>query len=289
MPKEMDQLMTLFHAVVLAVVQGLTEFLPVSSTAHLVLFPWLLNWPDGGIPFDVALHLGTLIAILLYFLRTWIELTLNGLGVHYPATATAETVATNRRLFWLLVAGTIPGALVGYKFEHVIEDSLRKPVPIGLAMIVIGVLMWIADRSKNLNRMISELTLLDSLIVGTGQALALFPGVSRSGITISAGLFRKFTREAAARFSFLLATPLIAGAAVKAVPELLHMRRAGELDISMSTILISIVVSGIVGYAVIALFLRYLQTRTLNIFVAYRIVFGIVVLLLAYFQMGSAR
>ncbi len=281
--------MTLFHAVVLAVVQGLTEFLPVSSTAHLVLFPWLLGWPDGGIPFDVALHLGTLIAIFLYFLRTWIELTLNGFGVHYPAAATAETVATNRRLFWFLVVGTIPGALVGYKFEHLIEDSLRKPVPIGLAMIVIGVLMWVADRSKNLNRTIGQLTLLDSLLVGTGQALALIPGVSRSGITISVGLFRKFTREAAARFSFLLATPLIAGAAVKALPELIHMRRAGELDLSMSTILISIVVSGIVGYAVIALFLRYLQTRTLNIFVAYRIVFGIVVLLLAYFQMGSAR
>ncbi len=281
--------MTLFHAVVLAVVQGLTEFLPVSSTAHLVLFPWLLGWPDGGIPFDVALHLGTLIAIFLYFLRTWIELTLNGFGVHYPATATAETVATNRRLFWFLVVGTIAGALVGYKFEHLIEDSLRKPVPIGLAMIVIGVLMWVADRSKNLNRTIGQLTLLDSLLVGTAQALALIPGVSRSGITISAGLFRKFTREAAARFSFLLATPLIAGAAVKALPELIHMRRAGELDLSMSTILISIVVSGIVGYAVIALFLRYLQTRTLNIFVAYRIVFGIVVLLLAYFQMGSAR
>jgi len=285
----MERLMTLFHAVVLAVVQGLTEFLPVSSTAHLVLFPWLLGWPDGGIPFDVALHLGTLIAIFLYFLRTWIELTLNGFGVHYPATATAETVATNRRLFWFLVVGTIPGALVGYKFEHVIEDSLRKPVPIGLAMIVIGVLIWVADRSKNLNRTIGQLTLLDSLLVGTGQALALIPGVSRSGITISVGLFRKFTREAAARFSFLLATPLIAGAAVKALPELIHMRRAGELDISMSTILISIVISGIVGYAVIALFLRYLQTRTLNIFVAYRIVFGIVVLLLAYFQMGSAR
>ena len=285
----MERLMTLFHAVVLAVVQGLTEFLPVSSTAHLVLFPWLLGWPDGGIPFDVALHLGTLIAIFLYFLRTWIELTLNGFGVHYPATATAETVATNRRLFWFLVVGTIPGALVGYKFEHVIEDSLRKPVPIGLAMIVIGVLIWVADRSKNLNRTIGQLTLLDSLLVGTGQALALIPGVSRSGITISVGLFRKFTRQAAARFSFLLATPLIAGAAVKALPELIHMRRAGELDISMSTILISIVISGIVGYAVIALFLRYLQTRTLNIFVAYRIVFGIVVLLLAYFQMGSAR
>ncbi len=281
--------MTLIQAVILAIVQGLTEFLPVSSTAHLVLIPWFFHWPELGVAFDVALHVGTLVAVVLYFLRTWIELTLNGLGMHYPASASAETVAQNRRLFWLLVIGTIPGALVGYKFEHVIEDMLSKPVPIALAMIVVALLMWAVDRAANLERTIGETTLFDSLFVGVAQAFALFPGVSRSGITITAGLSRKFTREAAARFSFLLATPLIAGAAAKEMPVLLRMQRSGQLDISMSTILISIIVSGVVGYAVIAFFLRYLQTRTLNIFIAYRIVFGIVVLLLAYFQMGSAR
>ncbi len=273
----------------MAVVQGLTEFLPVSSTAHLVLFPWLFHWPEPGMAFDVALHAGTLAAILLYFLRTWIELTLNGLGVYYPASASGETVAQNRRLFWLLVIGTIPAALIGYKFEHVIEDALRKPIPIGWAMIVVGVLMWFADRAANLKRTMSQITLFDSLFVGVGQAIALFPGVSRSGITIAAGLARNFTREASARFSFLLATPVIAGAAAKELPKLIHMQRAGQLDLSMSTLLISIAVSAIVGYAVIAFFLRYLQTRTLNIFIAYRIVFGIVILLLAYFQVGSAR
>jgi undecaprenyl-diphosphatase len=281
--------MTLFHAVILAVVQGLTEFLPVSSTAHLVLFPWLFHWPEPGLAFDVALHAGTLVAVLLFFLRTWIELALNGFGIHYPASADRETLAQNRRVFWLLVAGTIPAALVGYKFEHVIEDALRKPIPIGWAMVVVGVLMWLADRAANLNRSMGQVTLLDSLFIGTGQAIALFPGVSRSGITISAGLARKFTREASARFSFLLATPVIAGAAAKELPKLIHMQRAGQLDISMSTILISIAVSGIVGYAVIAFFLRYLQTRNLNIFVVYRVAFGIVILLLAYFQTGSAR
>jgi undecaprenyl-diphosphatase len=281
--------MTLFHAIIMAVVQGLTEFLPVSSTAHLVLFPWLFHWPEPGMAFDVALHAGTLAAILLYFLRTWIELTLNGLGVYYPASASGETVAQNRRLFWLLVIGTIPAALIGYKFEHVIEDALRKPIPIGWAMIVVGVLMWFADRAANLKRTMSQITLFDSLFVGVGQAIALFPGVSRSGITIAAGLARNFTREASARFSFLLATPVIAGAAAKELPKLIHMQRAGQLDLSMSTLLISIAVSAIVGYAVIAFFLRYLQTRTLNIFIAYRIVFGIVILLLAYFQVGSAR
>jgi undecaprenyl-diphosphatase len=281
--------MTLFHVIILAIVQGLTEFLPVSSTAHLVLFPWLFHWPEPGMAFDVALHAGTLVAILLYFLRTWIELTLNGVGIHYPASASGETVAQNRRLFWLLVIGTIPAALAGYEFEHVIEDTLRKPVPIGWAMIAVGLLMWLADRAANLNRTIGQVRLFDSLFVGVAQAFALFPGVSRSGITIAAGLARKLTRETAARFSFLLATPVIAGAAAKELPKLIHMQRAGQLDLSMSAILMSIVVSGIVGYAVIAFFLRYLQTRTLKIFIVYRVVFGIVVLLLAYYQMGSAR
>ncbi len=281
--------MSLFQAVTLAVVQGLTEFLPVSSTAHLVIIPWLFHWPELGVAFDVALHAGTLAAVFLYFLRTWVELLLNGFGLHYPASASPEDVAANRRLFWLLVVGTIPGALVGYKFEHLVEDTLSKPIPIACAMIVVGVVMWLADRTANLKRSLRGVTLFDSLFTGTAQALALFPGVSRSGITISAALARKFTREAAARFSFLLATPLIAGAAAKELPRLIHMQRAGQLDISMATTLISVAVSGIVGYAVIALFLRYLQTRNLNIFVVYRVAFGIVILLLAYFQTGSAR
>ena len=281
--------MTLFQAVLLAVVQGLTEFLPVSSTAHLVIIPWLFHWPELGVAFDVALHAGTLAAVILFFLRTWVELLLNGFGLHYPASASPEDVATNRRIFWLLVVGTIPGALVGYKFEHLVEDTLSKPIPIACAMIVVGVVMWLADRTANLKRSMRGVTMFDSLFTGTAQALALFPGVSRSGITISAALARKFTREAAARFSFLLATPLIAGAAAKELPRLIHMQRAGQLDISMFTLIISIAVSGIVGYAVIAFFLRYLQTRNLKIFVVYRVAFGIVILLLAYFQTGSAR
>lgn len=281
--------MTLFQAVVLAIVQGLTEFLPVSSTAHLVLIPWFFHWPELGVAFDVALHVGTLIAVVLYFLRTWIELALNGIGMHYPASASRETVMQNRRIFWLLVIGTIPGGLAGWKFEKVVESTLSKPIPIAYAMIVIAILMWIVDRSAGLKRQIREVTLFDSIFVGVAQAFALFPGVSRSGITITAGLARKFTREAAARFSFLLATPLIAGAAAKELPRLIHLQRAGLIDISMSTIITSIIVSGVVGYAVIAFFLRYLQTRTLNIFIAYRIVFGIVILMLAYFQMGPAR
>ncbi len=283
------QSMLLYQAIVLAVVQGLTEFLPVSSTAHLVLFPWLLGWPDGGLSFDVALHAGTLLALVLYFLRDWFELVLAGVGLHYPRSAGVEKVQLNRRLFWYLVVGTVPGALVGYFFEHFVEEHLRTPALIAGALIVVGLVMWWADARQDLNREISQTTLVDAGVVGTAQALALFPGVSRSGITIIAGLFRGMTRETAARFSFLLSAPIIAGAVVKELPKLLRLRHAGGLELPLSTLAISIVVSGLVGYAVIAFFLRYLQTRTLRIFVYYRIAFGIVVLLLAFLQMGSAR
>jgi undecaprenyl-diphosphatase len=283
--------MLLWQAVILAIVQGLTEFLPVSSSAHLILLPWLSHGhiPDPGLAFDVALHLGTLIAVVLYFLREWVQLILCGLGFHYPQRAPEHQVMQNRRLFWYLVAGTIPGALVGFLFEHRIEEYLRDPVPIAIAMIVIALLMWYAEYVGRKDRHIEQTSLGDSLIIGTGQALALFPGVSRSGITISCGLFRGMTREAAARFSFLLATPLIAGAAAVEVPKLIKAHRAGALDLTMSTLAISVAVSAIVGYIVIAFFLRYLQTRTLKIFIYYRILFGIVVLLLAFLPLGFAR
>jgi len=283
--------MLLWQAIILAIVQGLTEFLPVSSSAHLILIPWLSRGhiPDPGLAFDVALHLGTLIAVVLYFLREWVQLILCGLGFHYPQRAPEHQVLYNRRFFWYLVAGTVPGALVGFFFEHRIEESLRNPVPIAIAMIAIALVMWYAEYAGRKDRHIEQTSLGDSLAIGTGQALALFPGVSRSGITISVGLFRGMTRQAAARFSFLLATPLIAGAAAKELPKLIRAHRVGGLDLPMSTLAISVAVSAMVGYVVIAFFLQYLQTRTLKIFIYYRILFGIVVLLLAFLPLGFAR
>ncbi len=281
--------MSIFQAVVLAVVQALTEFLPISSTAHLVLFPWLLGWKEPGLAFDVALHAGTLLAVALYFLRVWIELILCGFGMHYPSTASEEQVVRNRRLFWYLVIGTIPAAIVGFLFEHAIEEHLRTPIPMAAAMISVGLLMWRAEATARLQAGLDETTLGDSLAIGGAQALALFPGVSRSGITITAGLFRGMTREAAARFSFLLSTPIIAGAAAKELPKLLRLGHAGGLDLPLSTLALAIGVSAFCGILVIAFFLRYLQTRTLKIFIVYRILFGIVILLLAFLRMGHAR
>lgn len=281
--------MPIYQAIVLAVVQGLTEFLPVSSSAHLVLVPWFAGWTEPGLAFDVALHLGTLLAVLLYFLKDWYELVLAGFGVRPSAAMPDADFAWKRRLFWLLVIGTIPGGIIGLLFEKTIEEKLSRPVPIAIAMISLALLMWLAESRSRFERHLPEANLADAGFVGSAQALALFPGVSRSGITITAGLFRRMTRETAARFSFLLSTPIIAGAALKEVPKLLKAQHAGTMEISTSTVAISIAVSAIVGYAVIAFFLRYLQTRTLKIFIVYRILLGIVVLLVAFFHSGYAR
>jgi undecaprenyl-diphosphatase len=278
--------MPLIQAIILALVQALTEFLPVSSTAHLILFPWLLHWPDPGEAFDVALHAGTLVAVLLYFFKDWWTLAVCGLGGHYPKSAPAEEVAQHKRLFWYMVVGTIPGAILGKLFDERIEEHLRLPGVIGVSMVVVALVMWWADRNPHLTRKLDQSNLGDAVTIGTAQALALWPGVSRSGITIATGLFRKFTREAATRFSFLLSAPLIAGAVVSKLPALIKLHKAGNLDLPLSTLAISVAVSGIVGYFVIAFFLRYLQTRTLKVFIVYRIVFGIIILVLAFLQAG---
>jgi undecaprenyl-diphosphatase len=280
--------MSLIQAIILALVQALTEFLPVSSTAHLVLFPWLLNWPDPGLAFDVALHAGTLLAVILYFFRDWVKLIACGLGIRYTANATAEEVSVNKRMFWYMVIGTIPAAILGKLFHHQIEDELRKPIIIGISLVVVALAMWWADTKSKLNRNLDSSNMGDAVAIGSAQALALWPGVSRSGITITAGLFRGFTREAATRFSFLLSTPVIAGAVVSELPKLIKMHKAGGLDLPTSTLLVSILVSGVAGYFVIAFFLKYLQTRTLQPFIIYRLVFGIAVLALAFLH-GSGR
>jgi undecaprenyl-diphosphatase len=276
--------MPLIQAIILALVQAFTEFLPVSSTAHLILFPWLLGWQDPGLAFDVALHAGTLLAVILYFFKDWLKLLICGLGGKYPANAPPEEVAQHKKLFWYMVIGTIPAAILGKLFHHQIEDTLRTPKIIAVSMILVGLLMWWADRRATLTRKLEDANLGDGVAIGTAQAIALWPGVSRSGITITAGLFRNFTREAATRFSFLLSTPVIAGAVLTELPKLIKMHKAGGLDLPLSTLAISVLVSGVVGYFVIAFFLRYLQTRTLQPFVIYRILFGLAVLILAFMK-----
>jgi undecaprenyl-diphosphatase len=268
--------MPLLQVVVLAIIQGVTEFLPVSSTAHLALAPWLLGWTDPGLTFDIALHVGTLLAVLAYFFRAWLQIIAHGLGIRYGAD---EMLRQNPRLLWLLVIGTIPAGVIGFLFEKQAESTLRSPFVIGAMMILIGVVMWAGERAGSRQRNLSAVNFADSLVIGTAQALAVVPGVSRSGITITAGLFRNLDRVAAARFSFLLATPVIGGAAAK---KFFDMMKHGGIPAEMLTpFALGIALSAVSGFVVIAFFLRYLQRRSLYFFIYYRIVFGIIVIALA--------
>jgi undecaprenyl-diphosphatase len=276
--------MPIFHAIVLGIIQGLTEFLPISSTAHLIVIPWLLGWDDGGLTFDVALHVGTLAAVILYFFRDWIQVIGQGLGMNIGRN---PALSKNRNLLWLLVAATIPGGVIGYLFEKQAATSLRSPYIIGASAILIGIVMWVADRNGRKAKDISHVSSTDALIIGTAQALAIVPGVSRSGITISAGLFRGFDRQTAARFSFLLLTPIIAGAAAK---KFLDVRKEGGIPVDMHTpFLVGMIVSAVVGGLTIQFFLNYLRRRSLSFFVWYRIFFGIIVIALATFFRSNGR
>jgi undecaprenyl-diphosphatase len=271
--------MPIYQVIVLACVQGLTEFLPVSSTAHLYLTSWLLGWKTESLTFDIALHLGTLLAVMVYFFRDWVQIIAHGFGLRYGRD---EELERNTGLLWLLAIGTIPVGVAGLLFNKQAEGAWRNPWVIGSMLVIIGVLMGIAEWIGRKTRDIAGVNLVDASTIGIAQALAVVPGVSRSGITITAGLFRNIDREAAARFSFLLSTPAIAAAAGKAMYDLIKHK---AFEPGMQTAFaVGIAVSAVTGFIVIAWFLRFVRRRSLWFFVFYRIVFGIMVLALAFFR-----
>jgi undecaprenyl-diphosphatase len=267
--------MPVYQAIVLAIVQGFTEFLPISSSAHLFLVPWLLGWPDQGLDFDIALHIGTLIAVLIYFARDWVQVAAQGFGLSW---GTDPELKKCPRLLWYLAAASLPAGVIGLKYKDEIETSLRNPLVMGTMLILVGILLAIAEKISWREKHIGEVTLTDSLLIGTSQALALVPGTSRSGITISTGLFRGLTHSAAARFSFLLSTPIIAASGAKSLYDL---TKHGIADGMLTPFLIGIAVSALTGLVVIAFFLRIIRSHGLRPFIVYRIVFGIVVVALA--------
>jgi len=270
--------MDLFQVIVLAVIQGITEFLPVSSHAHLIVAPMLFGWKDPGLTFDIALHAGTLAAVLLFFFRDWLQVIAQGFGVSYGSD---PQLKQNRMLLWYLVVGSIPAGIVGFIFKEQAEEW-KNPYVIGAMMIGIGLLMWLAERAAWTKKNMATITFPDSAIIGAAQALAVVPGVSRSGVTIAAGLFRGIDRPASARFSFLLATPVIAGAAASAAH---HVMKQGGLPAEMKVpFAVGIAVSAAVGIVSIAFLLRFLQRRTLLAFIYYRLIFGIIVIALAFFR-----
>lgn len=285
--------MPIYQAIVLAIIQGLAEFIPVSSSGHLIIVRRLLGWnelsPANELTFDVALHFGTLLSLLFYFRRTWFQIVRAALGgkvVRFSESGGSDLNLTpaeqreERLLLWFLAVATIPGAIAGKLLEHSAEDYFREHIfLIAGALILVALLMWWSERVSSQRKSLTQISLADSLIVGCAQATALIPGVSRSGSTITAGLFRGMTREAAVRFSFLLSTPIIAGAALLKAHEL---RKEGLPPEMHTPFLVGIIVSAIVGYGAIAWLIRYLQSNTLRLFVVYRIVVGIIVIALAF-------
>jgi undecaprenyl-diphosphatase len=255
--------LTIFQAAILGLVQGITEFLPISSTAHLRLVPAVLSWPDGGAAFAAVIQLGTLMAVIGFFLRDLVRMV--GAAV-IPATRRDF----DARMLLYIVAGTVPIGVVGLLAKHAIEGPLRSILVIATSLIVVGVLMAIVEKTARHERSIEAFTLRDALLVGLAQSLALIPGTSRSGITLVAAMLLGFRRDAAARFSFLLSIPAVAAAGVFELPKLLRGHEVGA-----SALVVGLATAAISGYLSVAWLLRFLRTRTTFGFVVYRIALGI--------------
>ncbi|MDP2662433.1 MAG: undecaprenyl-diphosphatase UppP [Dehalococcoidia bacterium] len=263
-------------AIVLGLVQGATEFFPISSSAHLVIVPWLMGWQDPGLTFDVGLHLGTLLAVAAYFWRFWIRI----IGAWVSALARGTPFEQgDARLGWFIIIGTIPGGVAGILLESEAEATLRDIRLVAIMLIALGLVLLLAERLARHERDLGRLSLTDSILVGLAQAFAVIPGVSRSGSTISMGLFRGLTRETAARFSFLLSTPIILGASVRRLPSLFDLGMPAD---ERMLLLLGSSASALAGFATIAILLRYLQRHSTLPFVVYRLTLGLSLLVLAY-------
>ena len=264
--------MNLLHAVVLGALQGFSEVLPISSSAHLILVPWLLKWPESGLTFDVALHLGTFLALVFYFRQD-----IAGMIASFFEVLRNRSLDTpERRLPFLIIAATVPAAVVGKLLEHQVEAVFRSnPLLIAIFLVVFGVILGISDKAGQKVKNLDAITPKSALTVGVLQCLALIPGVSRSGITITAGLMLGFTRESAARFSFLLSLPIVAGAALL---KTVHLVRHGIPTGEGLPMLIGVVVSAVTGYISVAFLLKFVQKRSISPFVWYRTIAGGIVI-----------
>ena len=266
--------MTVFQALVLGLVQGLTELLPVSSSAHLALTPFFLGWKDPGLAFDVALHLGTLIALFWYFRREWLEMSVSAWKI--VRTRRIETVH-DKRLLFLLVA-TIPGGIGGLLLNDYAESTFRSPLLIACTLSVMGLLLWAVDRWSARVRAIEEITMRDAILVGCAQVFALIPGVSRSGSTITAGRALQLDRPSAARFSFLMSMPITLAAVVLKVPDAV---RAEGLS---TPLMVGVLAAAISSWLAITVLLRYISKHSFGVFALYRLGVAAAVFATLYFR-----
>ena len=271
--------MTILQAIILGIVQGMTEFLPISSSGHLIIVPWLFNWhfllenPSLNKTFDVALHLGTFVAVVVYF---WREI--GRLLAAWVRSMTRRSLADPAaKLAWLLIVSTIPAAIVGVALESFIEDKLGKPWIIAIMMIVFAGVMYLIDHVAKLDRDLESLSWFDAVLIGVAQAFALCPGVSRSGITMMTGLLMRLDRESAARYSFLMSIPVIGGAAAY---KALEVAKDGLPAGTTTPFAVGILSAAVSGFAAIWFTLAYLKRHTFNIFVVYRIIVGVAILIL---------
>jgi undecaprenyl-diphosphatase len=260
-PQSVDAL----HVAALAIVQGLTEFLPISSSAHLVLLPMLTGWSDQGLAFDVAAHLGSLLAIVAYFRHD-----LRVISAAWWRSVVLRRLNTDASLAWAVLFATVPAGLAGLLFKGVVETHLRSPLVIATTTVVFGLLLWVADRRARQSRQERELGWRDVVVIGCMQALALIPGTSRSGITMTAGLLLGLTRSAAARFSFLLAIPVIALSGAKTSYDLVQTAESVE----WSMLALGALLSAAAAYLCIHWFLRWLERMGFTPFVLYRLLLG---------------
>ncbi len=269
--------MDLLQGVVLGVIQGLTEFLPISSTAHLRIFPALVGWPDPGAAFSAVVQLGTLLAVLAYFRRDiWQMARAWGRGV----ISRHPWADTHSRLAWLIILGTVPIGVAGLFFEKSIEHQLRSLWVVAGALVALALILFAAELIGRRRRGLEEISLLDAAVIGLAQALALVPGASRSGVTITAGLFVGLRRADAARFSFLLSVPAVAASGLYEAIKLLRMP---ALEANWTQVTAATISAAVSGYLAIAWLMRLLQKHSTAIFIAYRVALGLAIVLLLSF------
>jgi undecaprenyl-diphosphatase len=267
---------TLVQALIMGIVQGLTEFLPVSSSGHLIIVPYLFGWHEAfitSLPFSVMLHIGTLVALLIYFRRDWMRLIPAGLAALRDRSLAGDP---DRRLAWLVAVATIPALIIGVALNDLIETRFREVGLVAVTLVIGGAVLWLAERVGARRQQAVDLSFPKATGIGFAQALALVPGISRSGISIAAGLFAGLERESAARFSFLMATPVTAAAAGYELYKIAS-GHAG-VTIEVAPVLVGLVASLVSGLVAIGFLLRYLRSRSTDIFVAYRIALAAVVL-----------
>jgi len=270
--------MELLAAAILGVLQGLTEFLPISSSAHLILVPWFLGWKPEGIAFDVSLHVGTAIAVLSFFWKDWICLAREWIAGLREGSPLGNY---HRKLAWFLIVGTLPALVAGLAFEDAVEKQLRSPLITVFTLVLFGALLLVAELKGRQSRTLEMYTWADSLWIGFSQAIALIPGVSRSGITITTAMLRDSSRASAARFSFLLSTPVVVGAGILEGWRLVQTVRhpaAGAAPVQWPVLCVGVLTAAVTGFFCIKFFLRYLQTKGLTPFVIYRFLLAAIVL-----------